>query len=290
MSEPSVTTDTANAAMRHYWNEIAGPRWVGRQGLQEARNVEMLAILLEAARPVPGEEVLDIGCGTGVTTEPFARAVAPGGHVTAVDIAQPMLDAARRRIAERGMPNVTFLLADAQVHPFPPARFDLVTSRCGVMFFADPTAAFANLLSALKPGGRLCVAVWASLPENTHWRIPFEIAVRRLGPPRTPPPHAPGPHVFGDRDYLRRVLDGAGFTEVTIEPRNFHIHGETAAQLAEHVGMFGAVQRLMDEKGADPATREAIIRETEAAFADFSGAEGVRLPATFLLVRGRRPD
>ena len=200
-----------------------------------------------------------------------------------------MLDAARQRMEARGITNVTLLLADAQVHAFPAAAFDLVTSRCGLMFFADPTAAFANLRLALKPGGRLCAAVWASLTENTHWRIPFEIAVRRLGPPATPPPHAPGPHVFGDRDYLRQVLNGAGFADIAIEPREFSIRGENAGMLAEHVGMFGAVQRLMDEKRADEATRQAIIRETEAAFTDFSGQDGVRLPATFLLIRGRRP-
>src|SRR5579872_1322984 len=149
----------ANAEMRRYWNEVAGPRWVGRQALQEARNVEMLQLLLAAAAPQPGEQVLDIGCGTGVTTEPFARAVAPGGRVTAVDISQPMLDAARARIDKAGLDNVTLILADAQVHEFPKNSFDLVTSRCGVMFFADPTAAFRNLCGALKPSARLCIAV-----------------------------------------------------------------------------------------------------------------------------------
>lgn len=282
------TAESANATMRRYWNEVAGPRWVGRQEMQEARNVEMLAILLEEARPKPGEQVLDVGCGTGVTTEPYAKAVAPDGHVTGVDISQPMLDAARRRMQERGIANVTLLLADAQVHAFPRAAFDLLTSRCGLMFFADPTAAFRNLLAALKPGGRLCAAVWANLAENTHWKIPFDIAVRHLGAPAPAPPHAPGPHVFGDRDYLRAVLDGAGFADIAIEERQFHLHGENAAVLAEHVGMFGAVQRLMDEKGADAATRAAIIKETEAAFAAFAGDGGVRLPATFLLIRGRR--
>jgi SAM-dependent methyltransferase len=280
----------ANAEMRRYWNEVAGPRWVGRQALQEARNVEMLAMLLEAARPQPGEQVLDIGCGTGVTTEPYAQAVAPGGHVTAVDISQPMLDAARRRMEERGIGNVTLLLGDAQVHPFPPASFDLVTSRCGVMFFADPTAAFRNLLGAVKPGARLCMAVWAALAENTHWRIPFEIAVRRLGPPAPTSPRAPGPHVFGDRAFLRDVLSGAGFGDIRVEPRDFHIHADTPATAAEHVAMFGAVQRLMDEKGADAAARQAIVAETETAFAAFAGAGGVRLPATFLLVQARRAN
>ena len=289
MAEASPGPDTtANAAMRRYWNEVAGPRWVQRQAMQEARNVEMLEQLLEAAAPTPGERVLDIGFGTGVTTVPFAEAVGPTGHVTGVDISRPMLEAAQRRIAEHSLGNVDLLLADAQVHPFAPGSFDLVTSRLGVMFFADPTAAFRNLLGALKPGGRLVIAVWAPIAENTHWKIPFEIAVRHLGEPAPQPPHAPGPHAFGDRAYLRGILEAAGYAAILIEPRHFHVRGDSTAAMAEHVALFGAVQRLMDEKQADAAIRQAIVGETEAAFAAYVTPDGVRLPATFLLVSARR--
>ena len=284
-----MADDAANAAMRRYWNEVAGPRWVQRQAMQEARNAEMLAMLLEAAAPVRGERVLDIGFGTGVTTVPFAQAVGPTGHITGVDISGPMLEAAQRRIAEHGLANVELLLADAQVHPFARASFDLAISRCGVMFFADPTAAFRNLLGALKPEGRLVMAVWTPIAENTHWQIPFDIAVRHLGEPAPQPPHTPGPHVFGDREYLRGILEAAGFAAISIEPRKFHVQGDSAAAMAEHVGLFGAVQRLMDEKQADAAARQAIIGETEKAFAAYVTPDGVRLPATFLLVSARRP-
>src|SRR5579862_8020281 len=119
----------SNAAMGRYWNEVAGPRWVGRQAAQEARNAEMLELLLAAAQTKPGEHVLDIGCGTGVTTLPYALAVGSSGHVTGADISRPMLDAAEQRMADNGVKNVTLLLADAQVHAFPPASFDLLTSR-----------------------------------------------------------------------------------------------------------------------------------------------------------------
>jgi SAM-dependent methyltransferase len=280
---------TANETMRRYWNEVAGPRWVGRQAAQEMRNVEMLEQLLAAAAPKPGERVLDIGCGTGVTSVPYARAVGPSGHVTGADISRPMLEAARRRVAEAGLSNVELILADAQVHPFAPDSYDLLTSRLGVMFFADPAAAFSNLIRALRPGGRLVMAVWATIDENTHWKIPFDIAVRHIGPPAPLPPHAPGPHAFGDRDYLRGVLDKAGFAAVAIEPRRFQVRGDTPAAMAEHAAQFGLVQRLIDEKRADTAAREAILRDTEAAFANYVTSEGVRLPATFLLVMGRRP-
>lgn len=278
-----------NAAMGRYWNEIAGPRWVQRQAIQEARNVEMLEQLLAATKAEPGERVLDIGCGTGVTTEPFARAVGPTGHVTAADISQPMLDAARQRISASGLANVTLLLADAQVHEFPAGAFDLVTSRLGVMFFADPVAAFRNLHKALRPGGRLCMAVWATVAESTHQHLPLEIAIRRLGPPAPQSPHAPGPNAYGDRDYLRGILDSAGYAGVGIEPRKFLVNGgDNAESAAEHAGQFGAVQRLMDEKGADATMRRAIIRDIAAAFAPYQTTDGLRFPATFLLVEARR--
>ena len=278
-----------NAAMGRYWNEIAGPRWVQRQAIQEARNAEMLEQLLAAARAAPGEQVLDIGCGTGVTTEPFARAVGPQGHVTAADISKPMLDAARQRIAASGIGNVTLLLADTQVHEFPAVAFDLVTSRLGVMFFADPVAAFSNLHKALRPGGRLCMAVWATIAESMHQHLPLETAVRHLGPPAPQPPRAPGPNAYGDRDYLCGILESAGYAEIVIEPRHFLVHGgDDAESAAEHAGGFGAVQRLMDEKSADVAARQAIVKDIAAAFAPYQTPDGLRFPATFLLVTAGR--
>ncbi len=289
MSEASEHS-SANAAMRRYWNEVAGPRWVGLGGAQEARNVEVAALLLEAAAAAPGERVLDVGCGTGATLLPFAAAVGPHGHATGIDIAAPMLARARDRVAEQGLTNVTLLQADAQVHDFAPASFDLVTSRFGVMFFADPTAAFRNLFGALRPGGRLCMAVWAAVAENVHRKIPLEIAVRHLGPPSPQPPHAPDAQVFADRGYFRSVLAAAGFADIAIEPKRFHVVGASVSGMADNVVLFGAIQRLLDEKQADAATRRAIVKETEAAFAAYAAPNGeVRLPGTFLLVTARRP-
>ena len=290
MAEQIPVPDTANAAMRRYWNEVAGPRWVQRAETQEARNIEVAHLVLREAHPAPGERVLDVGCGPGATALPIAAAVGPTGHVTGIDIAEPMLGLLRQRIAERGITNITPLLADAQTHAFAPASFDLLTSRFGVMFFADPPAAFRNLGAALRPGGRLCMAVWAGIADNVHWQIPFEIAVRHVGPPKPQPPHTPGPMAFGDPDYLRGILNGARFTDITIEPRRFHVIGKSAKSEAEHASVLGPSGRLLDEKEADAATRQAIVDETEAAFAAYAGGNGeIRLPGTFLLVRARRP-
>jgi SAM-dependent methyltransferase len=279
--------DTTNTAMGRYWNEVAGPRWVGRAGLQEARNIEVAHLLLQAAAPLQGERVLDIGCGTGATAIPFAAAVAPGGHVTGVDISEPMLAQARQNIAASGADNVTLVLADAQVHRFPPDSFDLLISRFGVMFFADPAAAFGNLFAGLRRGGRLCMAVWASMAQNVHWQIPCDIAVKHLGPPAPADPREPGPMAFRDPAYLRAILEKAGFTEIDIAPQGFKITGQTARSEAEHAAMFGPAWRLMEEKQASEGARQAIIAETEAAFSSYMTAEGLRLPGTILIAKAR---
>ncbi|HTZ36912.1 MAG TPA: class I SAM-dependent methyltransferase [Stellaceae bacterium] len=277
--------DTANEAMGRYWNEVAGPRWVGRAGLQEARNAEVARLLQEAAAPRPGERVLDIGCGTGATAIPFAAAVGARGHVTGIDIAEPMLDEARRNIAAAGIGNVTLVRADAQVHRFPADSFDLLISRFGVMFFADPVAAFANLRGGLRAGGRLCLAVWAAMAQNPHLRIPFEIAVRHLGPPAPADPRAPGPMAFADPDYLRAILDKAGFTAIDIAAQAFRIVGESARGEAEHAALFGPTLRLFEEKDAPEAVRQAVVAETAAAYAPFMTADGMRLPGTILVAK-----
>jgi SAM-dependent methyltransferase len=286
----AAAADTANAEMRQYWNEVAGPRWVSRAEIQEARNIEVARLLLAQIRAVPGERVLDVGCGPGATALPLAAAVGPGGQVTGIDISEPMLGLLRRRIAEQSISNLPTLLADAQTYAFPPASFDVVTSRFGVMFFADPAAAFRNLAGALRPGGRLAMAVWSSIADNVHWKIPYDIAVARVGPPAPTAPNAPGPMAFRDPDYVRGFLDQARFADIKIDKRAFHVVGRSAAAEAEMAGILGPSGRLLDEKQADEATRQAIVKETEAAFAPYAAPNGeVRLPGTFLLVTARRP-
>jgi ubiquinone/menaquinone biosynthesis C-methylase UbiE len=114
-------------------------------------------VLLKVAAPQAGEAVLDVGCGTGATLLRVAAAVGETGRALGCDISSSMLDLARQRIAAAGVRNVMLVQADAQSHDFAEDTFDLLISRFGVMFFADPTAAFANLRRPMRRGGRLAL-------------------------------------------------------------------------------------------------------------------------------------
>jgi SAM-dependent methyltransferase len=189
-----------------------------------------------------------------------------------------MLRGARKRLAE----------ADAQTHHFEPGRFDLVASRFGVMFFADPTAAFANLLRASRPGGRLCFACWGPLEANRHWLIPYEVVLRHLGPPAPKPPRAPGPMAFADPDYVRSFLGVAGYEAIEIHRETPDVHAATAREEAEHACIMGPSGRLIDEKKPDETTRQMIRQEIEEAFTSHLRDGKTRLPSTVFLVTARR--
>jgi SAM-dependent methyltransferase len=282
----------ANPVMQRYWNEVAGPRWAAAPESRERRNRESLDSLLARIALQGGEHVLEIGCGAGALTLPLAAAVGEHGRVIAVDIAEPMLAAARQRVAERGLTNVRLELGDAQVFAFERGAFDIATSRMGVMFFADPAAAFRNIATALKrPGGRLVFACWGPLAENPHWLVAHDVAVRHLGPPALRPPHEPGPLAFGDPDYIRRVLTTAGLVDVEVERAHPTIIGDTPDEEARQAMAMGPTARLLEEKTPDERTREMLTRELTAAFAAAveAGSGQVRLRGTIFLVTAHRP-
>jgi SAM-dependent methyltransferase len=279
----------ANAAQRRYWNTVAGPRWVAAPGFRERRNQESLALLLGRLGLTGGERVLEIGCGTGALTLPLAAAVGEHGRVVAVDISEPMLGAARQKVGERALHNVTLLLGDAQVFELEPAAFDLATSRMGVMFFADPAAAFRNIGGALKPGGRLVFACWGPLAENRHWLISYDVTLRHLGPPAPHPAHEPSPLAFANPDYIRGILAAASFAEITVERAHPAIICGSPEEEARQALTMGPTARLIEEKRPDDATRQTIAREIEAAFAAEARSGPIRLPATIFLVAARRP-
>src|SRR5438132_11595022 len=158
-------TEVANAQMAAAWDGDEGTGWA-RDWEHHDRAIRGYHLrLLEAAAVAPGERVLDVGCGNGESTRAAARASGDGAAL-GVDLSSQMLARARELARAVGLTNVTFEQADAQVHRFEPNVYDVVLSRFGAMFFADRTAAFANIARAMQPGGRLVMVAWRTLGDN----------------------------------------------------------------------------------------------------------------------------
>ena len=149
-----------NADQIAFWNGVAGQHWTERQAVQDIVLAPVTERLIESAKARAGERILDIGCGCGATTIALAKQAGAGGHVLGIDISVPMLERARQ-LTPKDLP-ADYVLADATVYPFDPASFDLLASRFGVMFFADPVLSFANLRKSLRPTGR-CAALYPAL-------------------------------------------------------------------------------------------------------------------------------
>ena len=209
---------TGNAAQIEFWNSAATRAWADEYARMDRAVAVLTEELLDLAAPQPGERVLDIGCGPGTTVLELAKHVGPGGHVLGADVSEPSVVRARERIAAAGLRHAEVIVADASVHPFPPDNFELTFSRFGIMFFSDPVAAFANVRRAMKPGGRLTLAVFRQASEKLWPNAPLE-AVRHLLPPiPTPGPEEPGPFSWADPARVHRILEDAGFREISLTP------------------------------------------------------------------------
>jgi SAM-dependent methyltransferase len=233
---------SSNGDQIAYWNGPAGERWTREQAAIDRAFASLTTRLLERASLRPGERVLDVGCGCGATSLVAADAVGPTGAVLGVDVSAPMLARARERSA--GRRQLSLLEADASAHPFGPS-FDVVLSRLGVMFFRDPEVAFANLRAALRPGGRLAFLCWRPAADNEWVRVPCEAALQHVPAESPVGPEEPGPFSFGDAARIERILRGAGFQSLAIEPF------DTAIVLSD-AGLPGAVEFAMT---AGPTSR-----------------------------------
>ena len=141
----------ANSMQADYWSSESGYQWIAQEAFLDASLAAILDRLLERTAIRPKENLLDVGCGTGASTLAAAIKTGPAGHVTGLDIAEQLLNRARKRSDDAGLRNTSFILADAQTHPFDPESFDAIISRFGLMFFDNPFAAYANMARGLKP-------------------------------------------------------------------------------------------------------------------------------------------
>jgi SAM-dependent methyltransferase len=200
----------ANVEQVEFWSELA-PTWFELEDQLEEVGGPPGELAMDRLGLLPGQRVVDLGCGLGRTTLALAARVGPGGEVVGVDISAEMLTQGRDRAARLGAENVEFVHADAQVHDFGQARFDAAYSRFGVMFFSDPVAAFANIRRALRPGGTLSFVCWQGVFDNDWMLVPGAAAAEVTGTlPPMPGPEEPGPFSLADPARVRAVLGAGG--------------------------------------------------------------------------------
>jgi ubiquinone/menaquinone biosynthesis C-methylase UbiE len=278
--------DDRNADQIAYWNGPGGQRWSDRQEAQDILLAPVSQILIERIAAKPGDRILDVGCGCGGLSIALAGQVAPEGHVLGIDISAPMLERARA-VAASALP-VEFVLADATVHPFVPASFDLLVSRFGVMFFADPVASFANLRRALKPGGRMVFACWREPKANSWMMAPLQAVYRHV--PKLPEmgPEDPGPFAFASEARVRRILSEAGFSDIALEPHALSLDvalGKGLDAAVQSAFEIGPASRALE--GHPPEVREAARRSVGELLAQHLQGNSVTLAGSIWRVTAR---
>jgi SAM-dependent methyltransferase len=278
----------ANADQIAYWNGPTGQRWTDRQASQDVLLAPVLQILIDRIAPRAGNRIVDVGCGCGASSIELAGRVAPDGFVLGVDISAPMLERARR-LAPKGLP-LDFAQADATVYRFEPGRFDLLVSRFGVMFFAEPVVSFTNLRKALRPQGRVVFACWREPKENPWMMAPLQAVHRHV--PRLPPvgPEDPGPFAFASEERVNRILREAGYTDIAMEACNLVLDiaiGRGLDAAADTALEIGPSARALD--GHPPEVRAAARQSVRELLAPYARGQSVPLAGSIWIVTARAP-
>jgi SAM-dependent methyltransferase len=266
------------------WNGASGDVWIAEQALLDGMFAAIEAHLADVAAQAGARSVLDVGCGTGTTTLALARRLGPAATCTGVDLSAPMIAVARGQAGRVRAP-ARFIVADAAAHPFEPEGFDLVVSRFGVMFFADPVAAFANLHRATAPGGALHLVVWRGPEDNPFMTTASRAAAPLLAPdalPQPRPPGAPGQFGLADPDRTQAILADAGWRDADLQPRDFPCTMPAAA-LRGYLSRLGPLGLVL--RDADEATRDRILAAVLPAFDGFRDGDELRFDAACWLVR-----
>ncbi len=264
-----MTQQTDSSAIKEQqrkdWGGAAESWRKNHQQLQEVA-APVTRRMLEMAGVSTGQRVLDIACGSGEPSLPAARAVGSAGFVLATDMAPEMLDVARDNARAQGITNIEFRLVDGEELDVPPASFDAVTCRWGVMFMPEPVRCLKQAYDALKPGGRIAVAVWGPPDRNPFLALPMGIARKYYQGPPLPDAMAPGGvFSFADRSRLQFVFEQAGFQDIQIDdmelPMSVFASGQEFWDYARE--FIAPLRRILDNMPQD--VQETIGREVAQA-------------------------
>ena len=274
-----VTHETDDEQSR-LWNGPSGRAWVDAQELLDQIYKPFEELLVAAVTARPRERVLDVGCGTGSTTLAAARALGSKGRCIGIDISDPMIATARERAKKDNTP-VDFICADAQVHAFEPASVDMFVSRFGVMFFADPIQAFANLRRAARDNADMSFIAWRSAAENPFMTTAERAAASLL--PDLPPrrPDAPGQFAFANQQRVHTIVEQSGWTTIDIRAIDVEC-AMPEKELVRHVTRLGPVGMRLQH--ADDETRARVIDAVRPAFDPYVRGADVRFTAACWMI------
>jgi len=266
-----------------YWQQEGGTKWVDNIEQTEASLKPLSDRLLHSAAPAKDDFVLDVGCGGGATSIEIAECVGPGGDVLGVDISPPILAVANDRGSQ--IENLQFTQADAGSIDFGKARFDLIFSRFGVMFFTDPVAAFSNLRRSLKPSGRMVFLCWRSMEENPWMGEPANAAFAIIPPKQKPDPDAPGPFSLAEEEKLLSLMKQSGFGDIQLEAVDIPMQMGNINEAVDFMMRVGPAETVLAE--ATTEQKAAIEKAIHGALSKYETTEGVRPPAAGWIATAR---
>jgi SAM-dependent methyltransferase len=240
---------------------------------------EAIEPLLDAVGVHAGTRVLDVGCGLGTLA---AAAAARGARATGVDLAEGMLEEARRR-----HPALELVLGDVEDLPFGEGSFEAVTAAFVVNHLADPERGAAELARVARPGGRVGLAMWGPLDEVALLGLPTAAATA-AGLDEHAIPVGPSGERFTDTGELTGLLSGAGLADVTLREIAFTLHAADFDEL--WAGVLGGTVRASTRLAtASPEARERARAELERLAERHRAGDGYELPTTIRIAAGRRP-